>query len=510
LHAGLARLVDDEASTPTPRTPADGLEYSLPMSRRPYTSALAERLAPQLLERFERYVRIDTQSRRERTASPSTPGQLELGRLLVDELRQAGLGDAELDENGYVMATLAAGEGGAGEGGAGEGGAGEDGPVVGLIAHMDTSPDAPGHGVEPRVHTSYDGGVIELPREATVLDPETMPELAAKRGHDIVTASGDTLLGADDKAGVAAIMTAVAHLAAEPRLPRPTLRIAFTPDEEIGEGATLFDIERFGARCAYTIDGSELGELQDETFSALEAILTVHGVEVHPGQARGKLVNALRLAARLVAALPSGTLAPEVTSGREGFIHPYELTGTVTRAQLRVILRDFDDHALQGHLHLLRTTADEVLASEPRAQLEFEVREQYRNMRRYLELVPQVTEAAERAITAEGIDPLREPIRGGTDGSRLSEMGLPTPNIFTGGHEYHSVREWASLQDMAAAAATIVHLAGVWAQPGMGAALGRVAGVAERRGPLGGVAGASPAPTMGAAPTSPARPAGGR
>jgi tripeptide aminopeptidase len=422
------------------------------MAAASYTSALAQELAPGLLERFVRYARIDTSSVRDRVSSPSTPGQLELGRLLVGELREAGVTDAELDEHGYVTATLRATNG-------------ATAPVIGLIAHLDTSPDAPGQGVEPIVHEAYDGNPLELPRDGTRLDPAAMPELAAKVGHDIVTSSGDTLLGADDKAGVAEIMTAVAHLAAHPELPRPTLRIAFTPDEEIGEGAALFDIGRFGASCAYTIDGSEIGELQDETFSAIEAIITVHGVDVHPGQATGKLVNALRLAARIVAELPADRLTPETTAEREGFIHPYELSGSPARAQIRAIVRDFDDDELERHLTLLRTTAERVVATDQRARLEIQVREQYRNMRRYLDRVPDVSAAAEDAIRAEGIEPARKPIRGGTDGSRLSEMGLPTPNIFTGGHEYHSVREWASVQDMAAAAATIVRLAEVWTRP---------------------------------------------
>jgi tripeptide aminopeptidase len=417
----------------------------------PYTSELARSLAPDVLERFLRYVRIDTQSKRDRRASPSTPGQLELARLLVAELVEAGVSDPSLDEHGYVTATLPAQPS-------------SDGPVVGLLAHMDTSPDAPGSAVEPIVHRDYDGGVIELPRSDTKLDPSAMPELASKVHHDIVSTSGDTLLGADDKAGVAEIVAAVAHLAAHPDLPRPTLRIGFTPDEEIGEGATLFDIRRFGALCAYTLDGSELGELQDETFSASEAIITIHGVDVHPGQATGKLVNALRLAARVVAALPSD-MTPETTRDREGFIHPYELSGTAARARIRLIVRDFDDELLERHVSLLRTTAEAVIGSDRRARLEFDIRGQYRNMRRYLDDFPQVTAAADAAIRAEGIDPVRIPIRGGTDGSRLSEMGLPTPNIFTGGHEYHSVREWASVQDMAAAAATVVRLAEVWTRP---------------------------------------------
>jgi len=421
------------------------------MPSAPYTSDLAEALAPDVLDRFQRYVRIDTQSRRDRDGSPSTPGQLELGRLLVGELRDAGLGHAELDGNGYVTATLEANNGG--------------GPVIGLIAHLDTSPEAPGRDVEPIVHRSYDGGVIELPRDGTRLDPEAMPELESKLGHDIVTSSGDTLLGADDKAGVAEIMAAVAYLAAHPELPRPTLKVAFTPDEEIGEGATLFDIQGFDALCAYTLDGSNLGELQDETFSAYEAILTIRGVDVHPGQATGKMVNALRLASRVVSALPSDTLTPETTAGRDGFIHPYELTGTAGRAELRAIIRDFDDELLERHVRLLERTAHEVVDADPRARLELEIKPQYRNMRSHLQRIPSAVGAAEVAIRAEGIEPVRTPIRGGTDGSLLSEMGLPTPNIFTGGHEYHSVREWASVQEMAAAAATVVRLAGVWTKP---------------------------------------------
>jgi tripeptide aminopeptidase len=414
-----------------------------------YTSPLAEELAPDLLDRFQRYVRVDTQSRRDGNGSPSTPGQLDLSRMLVDELKAAGLQDAELDDNGYVMATLP---------GTVDGGA----PVVGLLAHVDTSPDAPGKGVEPIVHRAYTGGPIELPRNDTVLDPAAMPELAGKEGHDIVTSSGDTLLGADDKAGVAEIMAAVAHLAAHPELPRPTLRIGFTPDEEIGQGASHFDVERFGAVCAYTMDGSTVGELQDETFTGAEAIVTIHGVDVHPGFATGKLVNATRLAGRLLAALPA-ELTPEATTGREGFIHVYEVSGTAGRAVIRAIVRDFDDALLERHVALLRATAAEVVASEPRARLEIDVRQQYPNMRTHIEPFPEIVETAERAIRAEGLEVLRTPIRGGTDGSLLSSMGLPTPNIFTGGHEYHSVREWASLQDMASAAATVVRLAEEWA-----------------------------------------------
>jgi tripeptide aminopeptidase len=408
----------------------------------PYTSHLAETLAPGLLERFLRYVRVDTQSQRDRTQSPSTPGQLDLSRMLVQELKDAGLDDANLDGNGYVTATLPG-----------------DGPVVGLIAHVDTSPDAPGANVQPLVHESYDGGSLKLPHNGTVV------EAPHAKGHTIVTSSGDTLLGADDKAGVAEIMTAVAHLAAHPDLPRPTLRVCFTPDEEIGEGATLFDVERFGAVCAYTLDGSDLGELQDETFAAEQVTVTIHGVDAHPGYAKDKLVNATRIAAEIVAGLPR-ELTPERTAGREGFIHVFELEGSSGCATVRAIVRDFDDDKLHAHTELLRKTAQEIVAGYPGARLEIEVTPQYPNMRKYLDAFPRAAEAAQEAIEAEGIEVFHTPIRGGTDGSQLSAMGLPTPNLFTGGHDYHSPREWASLQEMAAAAATVVRLAEVWARDG--------------------------------------------
>ena len=414
----------------------------------PFTSPLAEALAPAVLERLLRYARIDTQAVRDRATCPSSPGQLELLRLLEAELREAGLADAATDEHGFLFATLPGPPGA---------------PVVGLLAHVDVTPDAPAAGVEPLVHRAYDGGVIALPRGGTVLDPERMPELAGKAGHDLVTASGDTLLGADDKAGVAEIMTAVAHLAAHPELPRPTLRVGFLPDEEVGGRVALFDLERFGARCAYTFDGSELGELQDETFTGAEVVVTIDGVDVHPGFATGKLVNAARLAGRVLAELPS-ELSPERTAGRDGFVHPYEVTATAARATIRAIARDFEEDLLERHVEVLRRTAERVVAAEPRARLDVAVRRQYPNMRDHVARHPEVVSRAEAAIRREGIEPVRTPIRGGTDGSQLSARGLPTPNVFTGGHEYHSVREWASVQDMAAAAAVAVRLAEVWAE----------------------------------------------
>ena len=313
-----------------------------------YSSELAEALAPDVLDRFLRYVRVDTQSVRDRNGSPSTPGQLDLSRMLVDELKAIGLEDADLDANGYVFATLPATDGAA--------------PAVGLIAHVDVSPDAPGAGVEPIVHRGYDGSRLELPRGGTVLDPTAMPVLAGKAGHDVVTSSGDTLLGADDKAGVAEIMAAVAHLAAHPELPRATMKVGFTPDEEVGEGATLFDVARFGAACAYTLDGSQPGEIQDETFSGTEVTVVFEGVDIHPGWAKGKLVNAARLAGRLLSALPSDTLTPETTQDREGFVHPFEIGGDAGRAEVRFIARDFDDALLAGHIDLIRRTAEAEVA----------------------------------------------------------------------------------------------------------------------------------------------------
>ncbi len=428
---------------------------------RSFTSELAQELSAPLLERFERYVRVDTQSDRAHAFDrvPSSAKQLDLSRLLVDELRAAGLSDAELDEHGVVMATLPATDDGG------------DAPVIGLIAHVDTSPDASGTGVEPIVHREYDGSVIELPRGGTRLDPGTMAALREVVGHDIVTSSGDTLLGADDKAGVAEILTAVAHLAAHPELPRPTIRVAFTTDEEVGQGGKRVDLEAFGARCAYTLDGSSVGGLQDETFSADEATVTVTGVDSHPGTAYGTLVNALRIAAEIVSALPFDRLTPETTSGRDGFLHVTDIAGNAGQAVVSLIVRDFDEEGLHAHAEVLRTTAEEVASRHPRARVTVDVREQYRNMRATLDEVPEVVDAAEAAIREEGLDPVKEPIRGGTDGSILTARGLPTPNLFTGGHEFHSPREWASLQEMSAAAATLVRLAGVWASAD------RVAGV---------------------------------
>jgi tripeptide aminopeptidase len=416
-----------------------------------YASPLAEELADEVLERFLRYAVVDTQSDPDSTSYPSTSKQLDLTRLLADELREIGLDDVELTAPGYVFATVP--------------GNVDDAPTVGLIAHVDTAPSAPGTGVRPIVHRDWDGGPITLPGDAAqVLDPADMPALADKVGHDLVTSDGTTLLGADDKAGVAEIVSAAARLVRDDE-PRATARIAFTVDEEVGRGTTHFDLDAFGADFAYTLDGSGVGELESETFSAYELVLTINGVGVHPGTAKGRLVNALKLMSDVVAELPRDRLSPETTEGREGFVHPERMAGSAAKATLWMIARDHDDEKLEQHVELVRQIVTEVVGREPTASFSLRVDEQYRNMRSVLDRHPEVVEAAEEAIRRAGVEPLHTIVRGGTDGARLTEKGLPTPNIFTGGQHYHSVREWASVQDMAAAAATAVELIRVWGEP---------------------------------------------
>jgi len=417
----------------------------------PFASPLAGELAEEVLERFLRYARIDTQGAYRVAERPSTQKQLDLSRLLVDELRELGLDDARLTEDFNVFASLP----------------GIDGvPAVGLIAHVDTTPDVTADGVSPIVHPSWAGEPIDLPGDARqVLDPAALPALAERVGHDIVTSDGTTLLGADDKAGIAEIMAAVSYLVRRPERPRAPLRIAFTVDEEVGRGAEDFDLDAFGADVAYTLDGSGLGELEIETFSAKSIRVTIRGLSVHPGTAKGKLVNAVKLAAQLVDSLPLDRLSPETTEEREGYVHPHRISGNAEEAIVDFIARDHDDALLEQHVGLLRKLVAAVAEGEPRAAFEVEVRDSYRNMRPYIEQSPRVVEAAFEAIRRAGVEPTMAITRGGTDGAVLSARGLPTPNIFTGGQEYHSVREWASVQDMAAAAATIVELAGVWAEP---------------------------------------------
>jgi tripeptide aminopeptidase len=419
-------------------------------ARAAFTSPLAEELATDVLERFLRYVRVDTQGAYRAPARPSTQKQLDLSRVLVEELREIGLSDAELNAGHSVFATLPGTD---------------DRPVVGLIAHVDTTPDVTGAGVSPIVHEAWAGEPITLPGDPRqVLDPEALPALAARVGHDIVTSDGTTLLGADDKAGIAEIMAAVAYLARHPEVPRATIRVAFTVDEEVGRGAEDFDLEAFGADVAYTLDGSDLGEIETETFSAASVRVTIRGLSVHPGSAKDKLVNSVKLAADLVTSLPQGRLSPETTEGREGYVHPNRISGNAEEAIVDFIARDHDDALLAEHVALLERLAREVEVREPRAKVDIEVRHTYRNMKPFIEANPRVVEAALEAVRREGVEPRLAITRGGTDGAVLSAQGLPTPNLFTGGQEYHSVREWASVQDMAAAAATLVHLAGVWAE----------------------------------------------
>jgi tripeptide aminopeptidase len=412
---------------------------------------LAAELAADVLDRFLRYVRIDTQSAHGVTASPSTEKQLDLARLLRDELEEIGLEDVRLDEFGYVYGSLPGVE---------------SAPAIGLIAHMDTSPDVTATGVDPQVHEGYDGGVIELPNEGVVLDPEELPLLQKKVGHDIVTGDGTTLLGADDKAGVAEITAAVAYLKAHPALEHAPIRVCFTVDEEVAGGADHLDLERFGARYAYTLDGAELGEIEAETFNASKVTVIIRGRSTHPGTAKGQLVNAAKLAADFVAALPRDELSPETTEEREGFVHPTRIYGGAEETCVDLIVRDHDAAKMDEHVALLRRLAADLQEREPRASVEVTEEEQYRNMGEVIGRHPEVIEAAEEAVRRLGVEPVHSIIRGGTDGARLSWRGLPTPNLFTGGSEYHSRREWASVQDMAAAAAMLVELAQVWAERG--------------------------------------------
>jgi tripeptide aminopeptidase len=415
-----------------------------------YPTPIAAELSDDVLDRFLRYVQVDTQSDDDSETYPSTAKQLDLGKMLADELREIGLEDVELTEHGYVFATVP----------------GSAGPTVGLIAHMDTSSDESGTNVKPQVIRNYDGGDIVLPGDPRkVLRSSENPILAERAGHDIVTTDGTTLLGADDKAGVAEIMGAVAYLAAHPEIEHAPVRVGFTVDEEVGRGVDHFDIEEFGADFAYTLDGSEIGRIDDETFSASEVRIRIEGHSVHPGTSKGKMVNAIKLAARIVERLPKADRSPETTEGREGFVHPTRITGTTAEAEVRFIARDFDAQKLEQHEQLLRSLADEVAAEEPRAHVTVTVEESYRNMKEFLDADPAVTEAADEAARRAGMEPWREPIRGGTDGSMLSARGLLTPNIFTGGHQFHSVLEWASVQEMAASAATIVELVKLWAEP---------------------------------------------
>jgi tripeptide aminopeptidase len=404
------------------------------------------------LERFLRYVTVDTRSDERSSSFPSTPGQLTLLRQLADELKALGIDDVSMDEFGYVMATIPPTVSGSI-------------PTIGFIAHVDTSPEMPGAGIRPIVHRQYDGRDLALPDDpAAVLRASEQPALAAQIGHDIVTASGTTLLGADDKSGVAAIMAAAEYLIQHPDVRHGTVRIAFTPDEEIGRGANHFDVARFGASCAYTLDGGSRGELEYESFSADAMTVTFRGFNTHPGYAKGRMINAIRLAADFVAALPKDTLSPETTDGYDGYVHPYIVNASVEQTSVKVLIRDFVTAGLKDKEAMVEALARQVVANEPRATVSIEVEESYRNMREVLDQHPQVVEHARTAIRRAGLTPIERPIRGGTDGSRLSFMGLPTPNLFAGEHNFHSRLEWVSAQDMDKAVEVIVELCRVWAE----------------------------------------------
>ena len=407
-----------------------------------------------VLDRFLRYVAIDTRSNEESKTCPSTPGQLVLMRILAAELNRIGLDDASLDDNGYLMATIPATTS-------------ASVPTIGFIAHVDTSPEMSATDVRPLVHPAYDGRDLVLPDDpSAVLRLSEQPDLQSQFGHDIVTASGLTLLGADDKAGVAEIVTAADHLMRHPEIPHGPIRIAFTPDEEIGRGADRFDVQQFGAACAYTLDGGSRGELEYESFSADAMTLTFKGFNTHPGYAKGRMVNAIRLAAQFIDRLPAQTMSPETTSGYEGFVHPYQLDASVDRTRVKVLIRDFVTAALAGKEALVERLAREVVGSAPGAAVEIRIEESYRNMREVLDRHPDVVERARDAIRRAGLEPIERPIRGGTDGSRLSFMGLPTPNLFAGEHNFHSRLEWVSVQDMEKAVQVIVELARVWGERG--------------------------------------------
>ena len=374
-------------------------------------------------------------------------------RVLVDELQALGASDAAMDEHGYVMATIPATAGH------------DQAPVIGFVAHVDTSPEMPGADVRPVVHPSYDGRDIVLPDDSSaVLRAANEPALAAQIGHDIVTASGTTLLGADDKAGVAEIMAAAEYLFANPQVPHGAIRIAFTPDEEIGRGADHFDVARFGAVCAYTLDGGARGELEYESFSADAMTVTFHGFNTHPGYAKDRMVNAIKLAAEFITRLPADGLSPETTEGYEGYVHPYVVDAAVERTSVKVLIRDFASSGLRQKATLVERIAREVVAATPRARVDVTIDQQYRNMREVLDAHPEVVERAREAMRRVGVQPIERAIRGGTDGSRLSFMGLPTPNLFAGEHNFHSRLEWVSGQDMDKAVEVIVELCTVWAE----------------------------------------------
>jgi tripeptide aminopeptidase len=410
-----------------------------------------------LLDRFCRYVRVDTQSSATSSSYPSTAKQKDLLRILVDDLKAAGLADAGMDEHGYVMATLPANlpQGHPSFGRV---------PVIGLLGHVDTYFEVSGTGVKPQVHRNYDGGDLVLPGDpSVVIRAAEEPALAACKGMTIVTADGTTLLGADDKAGVAEILEALSRLHDDPARLHGPIRVAFTPDEEVGRGTEHFDVTKFGATCAYTVDGSGVGELEAETFCADSATLVVSGADVHPGYAKGKMINAVRVAADIVMSLPQHR-TPETTEGREGYLHPTNVTGNVSEAKVSFIVRDFAEEGLRDLEETLRAAVTWAQRKYPGASVRVEVTESYRNMRYVLEQHPHVADYAEEAIKRTGLTPKRASIRGGTDGARLSFMGVPTPNLFDGSMNFHGKKEYVPLEWMELAVETLLHLSDIWVE----------------------------------------------
>lgn len=397
-------------------------------------------------ERFCRYVQVDTQSDPQGERFPSTEKQKDLSRMLVGELQQLGLTDAHMDEWGYVYATIPSNTE-------------KQVPVICFCAHVDTAPDCSGTGVKPIVHKNYRGQDIVLPDDnAQVLRMSDYPYLQRLTGHDLITASGTTLLGADDKAGVAEIMDLACFLMSHPGVKHGTIKLLFTPDEEVGKGASKVDLQKLGADFGYTLDGGEAGSLEDETFSADGVKVIIHGVIAHPGYAKGKMINAMKIAGEILAGLPKDRLSPESTDGKKGFIHPVRLDGTAEKCVIEFIIRDFETPGLRKKEDYLRTQIEELVRTYPRASFEFIVTEQYRNMKEVLDRHPHVVEYAKEAIRRAGLELKMESIRGGTDGSRLSFMGLPCPNLFAGEQAIHSKLEFISVRDMIKAVETMVHL----------------------------------------------------
>ncbi len=401
-------------------------------------------------QRFLKYVQIDTQSDPLSATVPSTEKQKNLGKLLTKELLEIGVKDAEIDEHGYVYATIPSNSD-------------KNVPTICFCSHMDTSPDCSGANVKPIIHKNYQGEDIILPDDRSVIIKlAEHPDLKEQIGNDIITASGTTLLGADNKAGVAEIMDAAYYFVNNPQIKHGNIKILFTPDEEIGRGVDKVDLHKLDARFGYTVDGETLGSYEDETFSADGMEVIIHGISAHPGFAKGKMANAIKIAGEIVAALPKDRLSPESTDKKQGFIHPTRIEGEVEKAIISFIIRDFEDTLLIKHEEEIKAITNRILKHYPEAKAEFIVKEQYRNMKKVIAQHPEVSEYALEAIRRAGLTPKPQSIRGGTDGSRLSFMGLPCPNIFAGEHAFHSKQEWVSIQDMEAAVRTIVHLACIW------------------------------------------------